>query len=663
MRRSTAPSQLLAQIEGGVTGQVAVGAHVLQVGAAHGCTVHAAAPGALPSPRPRPAPARLRPRPFPGLLDRAPETAAALDGLASGEPVELFGEEGAGKTSLLRRLAHDPLADAFPDGVVHLPARGRGAGDLVGALWEAFHLCERPYVPTPAALRQSLRDRRALVILDDVTLDGAALEEVLDAAPACTFLWTASSRRGVGEARAVRIAGLPPDEAIALVERELGRRLEEDELPYAHALRDALEGHPLRLLQAAAAVRDERLSLAEAVARAALGAREHDALVASRSGGAAPGLARAVHGAVRTAAVPALARDCAEAAGRRRLLCAAAAFGGAPVSAAQLAALTGAADPAPALEALARSHLVREAEGGWAVPGALARVLLAEAAPWRERARAHFASWAEARRGEPLAVAADAPAAMALLEWAAFERRWSDVLRLGRAVEGPLALAGRMDAWERVLAWMEEAGRHREDRAAVAFALHQRGTRAGCLGADGAGEMLGEALRLRTGLGDTAGAEATRRTLDVFFPPIRAEAERQEISRTARPPSSPAAGVAATLAGIAVAAVLAVSVAGRGGRAVSTGTGGAMMALAPVVVAAPPPASRRTAPPRSTGRAARAKPVASRSTVADDALSVDRADTAAVPSAPPPVLQPQVTATVAPSLATPVARPDDAGGG
>jgi hypothetical protein len=82
-------------------------------------------------------------------------------------------------------------------------------------------------------------------------------------------------------------------------------------------------------------------------------------------------------------------------------------------------------------------------------------------------------------------------------------------------VEGGFALAGRWGAWEHVLELALQAARHFEDAGAEAWALHQRGTRALCLGAtDQAQQDLEDALVVREALGDVAGAAASRHNLE-----------------------------------------------------------------------------------------------------------------------------------------------------
>jgi hypothetical protein len=104
-----------------------------------------------------------------------------------------------------------------------------------------------------------------------------------------------------------------------------------------------------------------------------------------------------------------------------------------------------------------------------------------------------------------------------VVQGAAQNGRWEGVLRLGRAVEGPLAVRGHWGAWAETLEWELEAARQLGDRAAKAWSLHQSGTRALCLeDTPTARRDLSEALRLRESLGDREGAAVTRHNLNLL---------------------------------------------------------------------------------------------------------------------------------------------------
>ncbi|MFL7791240.1 MAG: NB-ARC domain-containing protein, partial [Anaerolineae bacterium] len=244
-------------IEGSVSGQVAIGNNILQIGDVNGGVVNVMMPEQKVLPKPRPTPIDLRPRAFPNLLDRETEINTATTALQTAQPVEFQGQAGLGKTSLLRHLAHHPTAASFPDGVVYLSARSQPADDLLQSLYAAFYQADTPYKPTDAQLKHDLRNKRALILLDDVALEREDVEKLMDTAPACAFLLGSPERRLLGEGKSIALDGLPPDAAIALIERELGRPLTPQERPVAQRLRLDSKGNPLTLIQIAAEMREK----------------------------------------------------------------------------------------------------------------------------------------------------------------------------------------------------------------------------------------------------------------------------------------------------------------------------------------------------------------------------------------------------------------------
>ena len=529
MVQTLASANVQAHVQGEISGQVAIGNHIVQIGSVHGGVVNIITPGQGARPRPRPVPVFLRPRPFPGLLDRATDIHAANDALKSALPVEFYGQEGIGKTVLLRHLAHRPPNVPFPDGILYLRTRHQPLADLLQFLYDTFYESDVPFKPTDAQLRHDLQDKRALILLDDVDLSRDEVEALVYAAPRCTFLLASPQRHLWGEGRALALRGLPPDDALTLLERELGRPLTAEERPAAQALCTALDGHPLRILQAAAMTREEGHPLVE---------------IAQRVRSVAPDKAL-------TAQVLASLSEPG-----RRVLAALAVLNGAPLNADHLSELTGLPDVTPVLETLLQRSLIQAHSPRYTLTGTLEQDLRQQAldlTPWAERALAYFSTWAERHRAAPDRLLEEADAILQLLAWGVGAGRWAEVLRLGRAIEGALALGKRWGAWQRVLNLLRRAAQALGDRAAEAWALHQLGTRALCLEDTAtARTFLIRALHTREALGDRIGAEVTRHNLNILLgPPPSRWRPRQ------RPPKPPG-GVLAAL-DIPLLVVLAIS--------------------------------------------------------------------------------------------------------
>lgn len=89
-----------------------------------------------------------------------------------------------------------------------------------------------------------------------------------------------------------------------------------------------------------------------------------------------------------------------------------------------------------------------------------------------------------------------------------------------RTADSALLLSGRWERWTDAVRVVGDAARRLDDTAGKAWALHQNGTRALCVGDRSTAEWaLREALRLRLAIGDETGAAVTRHNLDLLRPP------------------------------------------------------------------------------------------------------------------------------------------------
>ena len=531
-----APSSVDARITGNVSGQVAVGNHIVQNNVEHGGIVYMAAPGEVPTPRRRPLPVLLRGRRPRSVLGREAEVAAIREALEDGVPAELHGPEGIGKTSLVKLLCHQPPAAASA-GVVYYGAAGEPLEDTLQFLYEAFFETDVPFKPTEAQIRHGLGDLEALVVLDDLDVGRSGLDTLLDALPSATFL-VASPRRALwGDGHVLELEGLTGDAAVSLLEREVGRELDAQERQAARAIAAASKGEPLRLLQVAALVTELGQELTPLAARLAAGSAPEE-------------LAAVV--------VDSLTDD------QRAIFELLTVLGGPTLPAEHLAELTGVENVTPVVESLMRLGLVKAHSPRYSVTDASTLSRFVDPGPWNEALRSHFAEWAERNRGDPRAVLEERQALLAVLARAADDRAWSDLDRLGRAVEGPLLLTGRWGAWREVATRQLAAARRLGDRAAEAWALHQLGTRALCVGERGAAKAhLSQALRIREGLGDHAGAAASRHNLELLpappAPPPEEAVSPAPVAAAAAPALAAGAGLLSTALVVVVAVVATVA--------------------------------------------------------------------------------------------------------
>ena len=526
MAQAAPAGNIQAQIQGEVSGQIAVGNYNLQIGSVHGGVVNVYPPGQAPQPTARPTPITIQPRAFPDLLGREAAAAAAGAALQAATPVQVYNPPGWGKTSLLRYLAYQPAATARRDGVAYLSAARQPLADVQQCLFDTFYQCPVPFKPDDAQLRLALHPIQATLLLDDVDLSRDDLETLLNLAPQCAFLIAAPQRTLWGEGQALPVRGLPAEAALALLTRELGRPLAAAEQPAAQALLAATGSQPLALIQAAGLVRDTGQSLAQ---------------VAQQMQPAAPD-------APGAAAPPTVAGLSAV---EQQILAVLATAQGAGVGQEHLPPLTGQPDVSAALQTLLQRGLVQAHSPRYSLTGDLPARLAAawDLTAWEDRALAYFAAWAERHRQEPGTILAEADAIQQILRRAvARPDRQAQVIRLGWAVEGALALGGLWAAWGQVLGWVQQAATAGADQGATAWALHQIGTRTMCLGDKAAAHAsLSQALQMREALGDQVGAAVTRHNLSLFAPrapaPARYPAPAPDptaavLHRPARPPAA-----------------------------------------------------------------------------------------------------------------------------
>jgi len=478
-----------------IAGRVAVGRFVLQIGDAPGAVVREASRTERVDLCPKPTPILVRPRLIRRLLDRRMEVAAALSALDASLPIELSGEPGIGKTAILRHLAHHARAASFVDGIAYVGARRQPFTDLLQLIFEAFYERDTVSQPTDAEIRRGLRDKQALILLDDVQLTPHELEQVLDVAPQSAFAVATRERCLWGEVRSLALKGLSPDEAVLLFEQELERGLDDGERPSAARLCAALEGHPVRILQAAALVRDHGISV-DACAQSITPATLVAELLASLD------------------EKP------------RRALLALTALPGVPLTAQHVSSLAELPDIEPALRTLTRRGLVRRSESRHRLADGVADQLRRtdDLTPWANRAITYFTAWAERYRRSPDRLLEESEALLAAQQHAADARRWAEVLRVGTLLEVALVTGARWGAWavslERSLAAAKALG----DRSAEAWALHEIGTRALCVGDHGtARTVLSQAVALRESIDDITAAAASRQNLSLVLAPLEDE--------------------------------------------------------------------------------------------------------------------------------------------
>jgi len=612
-----------AVIEGDVSGQVAVGSYITQMHVQAGAVVNVQQPGQRPAVRPRPRPITRLPRPARTFLGRTREREEVLAALGSGHVVELHGRAGAGKTSIVRDLLHRADPRIAHQAVVYVHARGQPRMDLLQLLFEVLYATDGNLQLDQAAVRQHLQGAEALVVFDDIDLPRDEVLALADELPRLTLLVATEEPALLGEGVTIAVHGLPPDDAVALLESALARErpLVGAERDAAIALCGALDGHPLSILRLAHIARQRPSALEE--------------LAASISAGPPPDEAIARY------AVDVLPPT------QQPILALLAILAGSPIDLVQVAMVLRIANAGVQLEdlerrGLAESHgptyttaapLVAEAEAALETDVALDRLLDA------------FVDWAERpdRRDDEMIAAV--AALSGVIRVASRREYWPRVARLVAAVEGAFAVGRRWGAWESVL----QAGLLAAERIGASAPqgrfLHQLGSRALCLGdATIAERYLVAALAIRQGLGDEVGAAVTRHNLEILRggpPPPPSPGDRS--GPPARPSRRRLLGVVVG----ALAAVLALAAIGTWAMTANRPSAPIPPVRPTVMVSGPPPGPDGSLRVQPAGRA----------TSATATASAPSAMPSPSPSPSPQTPQPTLSAPPPPTTPLPTTPP------
>ncbi|MFF4246550.1 ATP-binding protein [Streptomyces sp. NPDC001822] len=453
------------------------------------------------------------------LLERQEDRERLVRHLGRGRSVRLTGPAGSGRTALLDAVAAD-CADLAPDGVVRLSGYKRTSADLLHALFETVHRAplHRPDREGLLALVQGIG---AVVVVDDLEIGGAPLQELLDATPECAFLFGASpdvpAPTADSNLEEVSLDGLGRSASIELLQRVVERELTDEEANWAGDLWFESEGLPLRFVQAGALLRQrDDLRTGQDTVEAfdddpadmpAFGtAPSADSPLPSLGEGAAP------------AAL--LASRLSEAA--RETLRFAVALGGEVPHQAHLPALVGDTHADAALGELHRSGLLSPAGSRYRLAaGVLAQL---EASGYGETADSHARSaaqhytwWSGHPSVTPERAAAEADALLAALSRLVpgdLAGQASAAVLLARSAAPAFAAGMQWGSWEKALRSGQEAARIAGEVAEEAYFHHELGILALCTGhLDRARAELETSIGMRGALADKSGAVAGRRAL------------------------------------------------------------------------------------------------------------------------------------------------------
>ncbi|MFF8838754.1 ATP-binding protein [Streptomyces sp. NPDC015130] len=475
------------------------------------------------------------------LLERQEQRERLAEILGRGRSARLTGPAGSGRTALLDAVAAD-CAELAPDGVVRLSGHHRTPTELLHELFTAVRYAPN-HRPDRPELLDRLRDVGAVVVVDDLEFGGAALDELLAAAPECAFLLAAAPDAPAPTADAhveeVTLTGLGRGSSLKLLESAVGRTLTDDEANWAGDLWFESEGLPLRFVQAGALLRQrDRLRVTPAEFDA-FGALE-EAFGPTDPEAAAAAAAAAFDGVedadveLREIPLPSLGEGAAPAAllasrlsrSAQEALRFTVALGGEVPHQAHLPALVGDTHADAALGELVACGLLSPVGTRYRLAGGVLTQLLAhgyerDAADRVHTAAQHYAWWAGHPSVTPERAAAESDALLAALaalvpgtEAGTDDERRATAVLLARAAAPAFAAGLHWGAWERALRAGQEAARLAGDVAEEAYFHHELGVLAICAGnLERARAELEASIGMRGVLADKRGTVAGRRAL------------------------------------------------------------------------------------------------------------------------------------------------------
>jgi hypothetical protein len=427
-------------------------------------------------------------RDFPDLIGRDDVVSAVRDALEGRGSVAAFGDDGIGKSVLLRHVARR-AGTGFTRGVALIPAGGMLWQDICQEVIRSFYRAELPIHLGPSQARAVLGDLDALLLFDDVDPD-AGVEQLFSLVENASFVVASTERLLAGESRAVHLDGLDASGTEALIRAtlvNLGAQTAVDP-EVAASIGLALDGHPGRIIRAIEEAHERHVDLPRLAAELTTGVDQ------------------------ATASLGRLA------AGEQAVVDAVAALEGAPIGHEHVAAVVSAAST-DTVNDLERRRILRAASPRVRLdPDTAAAHLHWSDDPDAIRARYvdHFVAWAGRGAETAEAVADESRAILYLLDWAERTGRPDAAWTLSTATEGAFALANRWGAWARATGYRLRAAEKLGLDADAAVALNQIGVQA--LGGDAtlrAREAFAEARDRALAVGEPAVAAVAGRNLEI----------------------------------------------------------------------------------------------------------------------------------------------------
>ena len=431
------------------------------------------------------------PRPPEPFVDRNDVVDRIRRAIASGESLlGLSGVPGIGKTSVLRRVAHDPNAstERFPDGIGIYIEGGEWprVGDLLRALWsQLYRVADRSFVPDDVTLTADLRSKSTLVFVDGVRLRADEVDRIHAEVPRSTFVLTADEAAEddlgpLAYAKAVPLTAFEdPADILALFGARYGQDVPSEMIDAVVGLCRRAGAGPGMITRLAHEAWGSGHSLADWLGPKQAGADEHDS-------------------------------DPNE--GDRRVLGILAAFGPDVTTPWEVTSRLGVSPEQMTLLVMSGHALAVGPDQS--LPGAEYQTVSSQVDLEELRSETFDAVIEWIDEADPMRLEESRPFILRVLAWGTEQERHRGVLPLALAIAPHLAVSGAWDSWGWATDQAVSSARALGDRSAESWALHEAGTRQLMMGnRREARHLLRAARRGRRRHGDVAGAAISTHNL------------------------------------------------------------------------------------------------------------------------------------------------------
>ena len=487
-------------IAGNVEGNIVVGDNNFVVNNNHGTIIHQQAAPPVQKKSVSPQPPR-KPRSFVGRQRELNE----VDNLITARtPVIVHGIDGIGKTSLLKQAANSESARSQPDGVLFLEGLDEDGkllefGDLTQRLFNALFDTQPGQLKVDhASARTYLSNTQPLVVLNSITLPANDLDKLADLFPNAPIVLATEGMAQSEAYESILLGPLAREDALSL----LITSTKVDDQETLSKIATLLENVPAALITVANAIRQKGLKVNDAFTRLqAYTPIEKDKTKAALERAFAVMFSTLTEDEramlIQTAAAPSISIN------RKWLenVC-----GGSAVS-----------EKLESMELLqANSPRLR------LMPGLRSFLLRGRnVSKERERLLSYLLAELETRWKDFDFIRDELGNLLGLLFWSVAQGQWMNVVSLGRAIDPYLTLNGLWSAWRKTLEGIQSAAGSMQNLALQGWVLHQLGTyEIGMGNLRVARNLLEQATKIRTQLGDQVGAAYSQHNLQVIGPAV-----------------------------------------------------------------------------------------------------------------------------------------------